>query len=75
MESIKSKLFFVQYSNNPVKILLNLLKNPARRSMITGLKEKSYTKEEFVSMSSDHTDHPKQRFSCDAGRANVLAAS
>ena len=29
--------------------------------MITGLKEKSYTKEEFVSMSSDHTDHPKQR--------------
>jgi hypothetical protein len=43
--------------------------------MITGLKEKSYTKEEFVSMSSDHTDHLKQRFSCDAGRANVLAAS
>ena len=27
--------------------------------MITGLKEKSYTKEEFVSMSSDHTDPPQ----------------
>lgn len=35
--------------------------------MITGLKEKSYTKEEFVSMSSDHLDNPKQRSSCDAG--------
>lgn len=43
--------------------------------MITGLKEKSYIKEEFVSMSSDHTDHPKQRFSCDAGQANESAAS
>ena len=65
----------MQYSNNLVKKLYKGLKNPARRSIITGPKGKSFYRRRLISMSSDHTDHPKQRSSCDAGKANESAAS
>ena len=43
--------------------------------MMTGPKKQIFQQEEAKQMSGDHTDKPKQRFSCDAGKANESAAS
>ena len=68
-------MIFVQYGKNSVKVLQKGLKKPPGRSIITGPKGKSFYRRRLIFMSSDHTDHPKQRSSCDAGKANESAAS